>query len=56
MFHSCAQRLIQSLMVFSLKLVWPLPLAQVLPRPKLIFPSKTWIFGIYLNFSVAEIT
>ncbi len=26
------------------------PLAQVLPRPQLIFPSKTWFFGIYLNF------
>jgi hypothetical protein len=23
---------------------------QVLPRPQLIFPSKTWFFGIYLNF------
>jgi hypothetical protein len=23
---------------------------QVFPRPKLIFPSKTWFFGIYLNF------
>jgi len=31
-------------------LVWPIPLAQVLPRPQLIFPSKTWFFGIYLNF------
>ncbi len=30
--------------------VWPVPLAQVLPRPRLIFPSKTWLFGIYLNF------
>jgi len=29
------------------KLVWPVPLAQVLPHPRLIFPSKTW------NFSVA---
>ncbi len=27
-----------------------MPLAQVLPRPQLIFPSKTWFFGIYLNF------
>jgi hypothetical protein len=24
--------------------------AQVLPRPQLIFPSKTWFLGIYLNF------
>ncbi len=31
-------------------LVWPVPLAQVLPRPQLIFPSKTWFFGIYLSF------
>jgi len=30
--------------------VWPVPLAQVLPRPQLILPSKTWFFGIYLNF------
>jgi hypothetical protein len=30
--------------------VWPVPLAQVLPRRQLIFPSKTWFFGIYLNF------
>jgi hypothetical protein len=22
----------------------------VLPCPQLIFPSKTWFFGIYLNF------
>ncbi len=29
-------------------LVWPL--AQVLPPPQLIFPSKTWFFGIYLSF------
>jgi len=27
-----------------------LALAQVLPRSQLIFPSKTWFFGIYLNF------
>jgi hypothetical protein len=26
------------------------PLAQVLPHPQLIFPSKTWFFEIYLNF------
>jgi hypothetical protein len=25
-------------------------LAQALPRPQLIFPSRTWFFGIYLNF------
>ncbi len=30
--------------------MWPVPLAQVLPRPQLIFASKTWFFGIYLNF------
>ncbi len=30
--------------------MWPVPLAQVLSRPQLIFPSKTWFFGIYLNF------
>ncbi len=27
-----------------------MPLAQVLPCPQLIFPSKTWFFRIYLNF------
>jgi hypothetical protein len=26
------------------------PIAQVLPRPQLIFPSKTWFLGIYWNF------
>ncbi len=39
--------------VFSLSLyglVWLVPLAQVLLHPQLIFPSKTWFFGIYLNF------
>jgi hypothetical protein len=25
-------------------------MAQVLPHPQLIFPSKTWVIGIYLNF------
>jgi hypothetical protein len=29
---------------------WYVPFAQVLPCPQLIFPSKTWFFGIYLNF------
>ncbi len=27
-------------------------LAQVLPRPQLISPSKTWFFGSYLNFQL----
>ncbi len=26
------------------------PLAQALPRPQLIFPSKTWFLRIYLKF------
>jgi hypothetical protein len=30
------------------------PLAQVLPRPQLIFPSKTWFFGICLNFQLQK--
>jgi hypothetical protein len=30
--------------------VRPVPLAQVLPHPQLIFPSKTRFFGIYFNF------
>jgi hypothetical protein len=29
---------------------------QVLPRPELFFPYKTWFFGIYLNLLMAEIT
>jgi hypothetical protein len=36
----------------SFVLVWPLPLAQVLSHPQLIFPSKTLLF----EFSAAEIT
>ncbi len=35
---------------FPYKVVWPVPLAQVLPCPQLIFPSQTWFFGIHLNF------
>jgi hypothetical protein len=35
---------------FKGRLVWPVPVAQVLPCSQLIFPSKTWFFGIYLNF------
>jgi hypothetical protein len=38
-----------SALQFNDILVWPVPLTQVLPRPQLIFPSKTWFFGIYLN-------
>ncbi len=34
----------------SFTLVWPVQSAQVLPISQLIFPSKTWFFGIYLNF------
>jgi hypothetical protein len=30
--------------------VWPVLLAQVLPCPQLIFPSKTCFSEIYLNF------
>jgi hypothetical protein len=41
---------------FQNVLVWPVPLAQVLPCPQLIFPFKTWFFGIYLNFQRQEIT
>jgi hypothetical protein len=35
---------------FSVKVVWPVPLAQALPRPQLILPFKTWFFGFCLNF------
>jgi hypothetical protein len=35
---------------FIEQLVWHVPLAQVLPRLQLIFPSKTWFFKIHLNF------
>jgi hypothetical protein len=31
--------------------MWLVLLAQVLPHPQLIFPSKTWFFGIYLIFN-----
>jgi hypothetical protein len=40
---------------FNVLLVWPVPLAQVLPRLQLIFPSKIWFFGIYLKLT-AHIT
>ncbi len=36
--------------------MWHVPLAQVLPRPQLIFPSKTWFFWNLFDFSVVEIT
>ncbi len=36
------------------QLVWPVPLARVLPRPQLIFPSKTQFFGIHLNFQLQK--
>ncbi len=39
-------------MLMSYVLVWPVPLAQLLPRPQLIFPSRTWFFGIYLSFQL----
>jgi hypothetical protein len=31
--------------------VWPVPLAQVLPHPQLIFPSKTWFLEFIWIFS-----
>jgi len=47
----------------SLQLVWPVLLAQVLPRtfngrpssfgPR-FFPSKTWLFRIYLKFQLQK--
>jgi hypothetical protein len=37
-------------LLVSLQLVWPVLLAEVLLRPQLIFPSKTWFFEIYLYF------
>ncbi len=43
--------------IFPCLLVWLVPLAQVLPHPQLIFPSKTWFFlGNLFEFSVSEIT
>jgi hypothetical protein len=42
--------------VALLKLVWPVLLAQVLPRPQQIFPSKTLFFWNLFEFSTAEIT
>jgi hypothetical protein len=41
---------------YQIQLVWPVPLAQVLPRPQLIFPSKTWFFWNLFEFSETEIT
>jgi hypothetical protein len=28
--------------------VWPVPLAQLLPQPQLIFPSRTWFFWEFI--------
>ncbi len=42
--------LLFQLRYFQCKLVASVPSTQVLPHPQLIFPSKTWFFGIYLNF------
>jgi hypothetical protein len=36
--------------------VWHVPLAQVLPRPQLIFPFKNLLFWNLFEFSAAEIT
>jgi hypothetical protein len=35
---------------FTSKLVWPVPLAQVLPRPQLIFPSQNLVFWSLFEF------
>ncbi len=40
-----------TLIVSLWPLVWPVPLAQVLPRPQLIFPSKTWFLEFIWIFS-----
>jgi hypothetical protein len=37
------------------ELVWPVLLAQVLPRPQLMFPSKTWFLKKLFEFSVANV-
>ncbi len=39
-----------NIFLFSMINTSAVSLAQVLPRPQLIFRSKTWFFGIYLNF------
>jgi hypothetical protein len=36
--------------------VWPVPLAQVLPRPQLIFFFRNLVLGNLFEFSAAEIT
>jgi hypothetical protein len=41
--------LFNDMLIYNI-LVWHVPLAQVLPRPQPIFPSKTWFFKIYMNF------
>jgi hypothetical protein len=38
------------------ELVWPVPLAQVLSHPQLIFHFKTWFFWNLFEFAAAEIT
>ncbi len=41
----------------SLLLVWPVPLAHVLPHPQLIFPSeKPGFFWNLFEFSAAQIS
>jgi hypothetical protein len=51
--HACDSGMVLTVMpilITSDILVWLVLLAQELPCPQLIFPSKTWFFGIYLNF------
>jgi hypothetical protein len=35
--------------IYLCTLLWLVPLAQGLRHSQLMFPSKTWFFGIYLN-------
>jgi hypothetical protein len=47
---------LHKLLPFYFLLLWPVPLAQVLPRPQLIFPLKIWFFFFFFKFSAAKIT
>jgi hypothetical protein len=46
----------QNVLFLIMTSVWPVPLAQVLPRPQLIFPFQNQVFWNLFEFSVVEIT
>jgi hypothetical protein len=46
----------QKNLFFHVLLVWPVPLAQVIPRPQTDFSFQNLVFGNLFEFSAAEIT